>query len=294
MIVILSNGRQLRGDVIKSVVYRSDISPIPATIEAEIRIDDDLKRFLGEGKTVEVNGDLFYIIKSIKNVGREPQGSRDTSSISITGLLEKCHSVAFVRQKSIIKENAKLSEIYRAAGATVKTIEADFSIPKFNCAIGQVPTFPIAQVLQEEGGVVRWKAGRIQFFRLQDLFKQKPITTIPDNADENIASGFLERHEIPWFYSIGDDGSFVYGNQAKARVARYSPDKNAQRLHNMTRVLVRKKVSRIQFSNRLAAGDLIDVQGSRPLVIGTAAHVFVSGADGHGSDQYTKLWLYDL
>ena len=294
MIIILSNGKQLRGDILKSAVYRSDLSPIPATVEAEIRIDDGLSRLLAEGKTIEVNGDLFYIIKSVKSVGREPQGQRDTSTISITGFLNNCHTVSFVRQKSIIKENATLAEIYRAAGAKIKAIDADFSIPRFSCFIGQTPTFQIGQILQEEGGVVRWKSGKIKFFRIPDLFKQKSAITIPNNADENISSEFKARHEVPWFYSLNPDGSFVYGNQSKSRTVRYTPDTNALRLHNMTRCLVRQKESKIRFSGRLAAGDLVDINGAKPLVIGTAAHIFVSGVDGSGTDQYTKLWLYGL
>jgi hypothetical protein len=294
MILTLPNGRQLRGDIVKSIVLRSDLAPIPATLEADIRIDDELKRMLSEGKTISANGDVFYIIKSEGGHGRLTQGQHSTDAVRITALLNACHQSAFVREKAIIKENASLSEIYRASGASVKAIDADFAIPRFTCPVGQVPTFHIARALQEEGGVVRWKAGKMKFFRLRDLFQQKPVMSLPDIASENVNSGFLERHEVPFFYSLKGDGGFIHGNQAKARTARYAPFKNSLRLQNMTRCLVQKKVSKINLSPRLAAGDLIGITGAQPLVIVTAAHVLQSNTDGSGGNQYTKLWLSGL
>lgn len=291
MILIPSNGKQLRGDLIKSAILRSDLAPVPATLEAEIRVDEELKKLLAEGKTITAAGDVFRIVKSVLVTGRHSQGQHDMSAVKITALLDACHSVTFVRQRSIIKENATLAEIYRAAGATLKAIDADFAVPRFNCFVGGTPSFPIAQVLQEEGGVVRWKLGKMRFFRLPDLLKQKPVMTLPDNASENINSGFLERHEVPWFYSLNPDGTFAYGNQTKSRSVRYTPFKNALRLQNMTRCLVQKKVSKINFASQLCAGDLIDISGSKPLVIVTAAHVFMSGTDGGSSSQYSRLWL---
>lgn len=295
MIIILGGGKQLRGDAIKMAVVRSDLAPVPATLEAEIRDDAETRRYLQEGKIIEANGDKFRIIKlPDTQVARESQGKRSLRFIKVIALLDSCHAAAFVRQKAIIKENATLVQVYKAAGASLTAVDADFAIPRFYCQVGQAPTFPIAQILQEEGGVVRWKLGKMRFFRNQDLFKQKPVITLPDNADENVVSGFQERHEIPWFYSTGQDGAFIHGNKDKPRTARYAPHKNQLRLHNMTRCLVQRKVSKISYSARLAAGDLIGIQGSSPLAIVTAAHVFKGGTDGTGSDQYTKLWLSGL
>jgi hypothetical protein len=291
VILIPSNGNQLRGDVIKSAVLRSDLAPVPATLEAEIRVDESLKKLLAQDQTIMAQGDLFRIVKSVMTTGGNTQGQHGMSTVKITALLDACHQVTFVRQRSIIKEKATLAEIYRAAGATLKAIDADFAVPRFACFVGGTPSFPIAQVLQEEGGVVRWKSGKMRFFRLLDLMKQKPVMSLPDNTSEDVASGFLERHEVPWFYSLNADGSFAYGNQTKSRSVRYVPFKNALQLQNMTRCLVQKKVSKIHFSEQIAAGDLIDITGAKPLVVVTAAHVFEGGIDGGSGSQYTRLWL---
>lgn len=294
MILSLSKN-QIRGDLIKSAVLRSDLAPIPVTLEAEIRADDDMAKLLVEGKMVTTGqGDDLRIVKSVRVIERETQGDREVSFIRVTAMLDACHSIAFVRSRAIIKESAALSAIYRAAGATIKSLDADFPVPRFCCTVGDTPSYHIARVLQEEGGAVRWKAGKLKFFRLTDLFKQKAEDNLPNNASDDVASGFLERHDIPWFFSINDVGSFVFGDQSKPRSVRYSPFKNVQRLRSMSHCLVQRKVCKIDFTEHLVAGDLLNFVGGTPLAIITAAHVFESGTDGSGSNQYTRLWLGSL
>lgn len=294
MIITLSTGKTIRGDLIKLAVLRSDLAPIPSTLHAQIRIDDGLQKLLSEGQTVTANGDKFYIVKSKTSNTRQIQGEHEQKSIEIIAYLDNVHTAGFVRQKAIIKEKTTLSEIYRATGATLKTIESDFSISRFYCYAGDYPTKPIAQVLQEQGGVVRWKNGKLYFVRLQDLFKQKTVLTLPDNANTNTNSGFLERHEIPTFYSTDDSGNIIYGNKDKTRAMHFVPFKNVQQLQNMSRCLVHRKEHKVSFDLRICAGDLIEIIGTKPLVIVTACHVFDSGTDGTGGEQYTKLYLSSL
>lgn len=300
MILYLNNEQQIRGDLVKSAVLRSDMAPVPITLEAEIRVDEDMAKRLAEGEIIVVGGnayeagDRLKIIKSVAVNNRSVQGEREMSAVQITAILDVCHSIAFVRSRAIIKEDAALSAIYRAAGASLKAIDADFPVPRFTCLIGDTPSFHIARVLQEEGGVVRWKKGRLKFFRLPDLFRQEFTMNLPDNASDDIDSGFLERHEVPWFFSTDDSGAHVFGNQNKARSTRFAPFKDAQRLRNMSRCLVRRKVTKIHPAMQIAAGDLINFVGGEPLCVVTVAHVFESGTDGSGNNQYTRLWMGKL
>jgi hypothetical protein len=63
----------------------------------------------------------------------------------------------------------------------------------------------------------------------------------------------------------------------------------------MSRCLVQRKIiPKLAYNDGLRAGDLIEFIGANPLAIVTAAHVFQSGTDGSGSNQYTKLWLSGL
>jgi hypothetical protein len=292
MLITLPNGKPLRGDLIKAAYFRSTLAAIPCTFEATIRIDDELKKLLAEGQVLTVGSDKFKIIKTAPFRGRAMQGQFGTDVMSITAFLESCHQLAFVRQNPIIKENATLSQIYRAAGATLKTIEGDFAVPRFSCFVGDYPTKHIAQALQEEGGQVKWKNGKLCFVRLQDFFKQKPVMTLPANAFKDLNSGFLERHEVPSFYSVKEDGGVASGNTTKTRAMRYAPLKDTLRLQNMSRCLMRRKEGKVNFDMRLTAGDLIEVQGEKNFVVITAGHAFEQV--GAAVNQYTKLWVGDL
>jgi hypothetical protein len=293
VIIFTEKGDQIRGDLINRIVVRSDCVPVPVTVEAEIRADESLVKLLKEGKTIIVGNDLFRIIKTLEVESRVSQGAHNVGGVKLFALLDNCHSVAFVRDKSIIKSTTTLSAVYKAAGATMKGLEGDIPIPRFSCFIGSVPSFHIARVMQEEGGVIRWKNGKMHFIRLPDLFKQKPVMTIPDNASDDVKSGFLERHEVPSCYSVDDKGEVVGGNVKKPRTTAYIPFKNAQQLQNMTRCLIHKKRSKVTLNMKLSAGDLIAVSGANPLAVITAAHVFESGTNGMGN-QYTRLWLGEL
>ncbi|PIQ55378.1 MAG: hypothetical protein COW02_03470 [Comamonadaceae bacterium CG12_big_fil_rev_8_21_14_0_65_59_15] len=291
MILYTSSNQQIRADLIKSAVLRSDLSPVPVTLETDIQVDDDLKAQLAEGKTIKTrDDDVLRIVKSTLKIDRSaPGGDRQKAVLSITAMLDRCHTIAFVRTRAVVKENQVLSGIYRACGATLQAVDADFAVPRFTCPIGDAPSFHIARVLQEEGGVVRWRKGKLQFFRLADLFKQKAIGTLPNNATTDLDSGFVERHEAPSFFSLNDAGAFVFGDVSKPRAVRYAPFKNALRLRNMTKYLVQHKVMKTDYAFNLCAGDLIDFAGDVPLCVITAAHVFENN-DG-GQNHYTRLWL---
>ncbi len=293
---IVVNGVELRGDLVRFAVLRNDAIPVPMTLEAEIRIDESIESGLKEGQviTAGVNEDKFYIIKSVKAVDRNSQGQHDMQSVKITALLESCYKVSFVRENPIVKEKATLSQCYKASGATLQAIDADFPIDKFHCYVGESPTFHISRACQENGGIIRWKKGKMKFFKLPDLFKQEPIMAIPNNSAQDIASGFSERHAIQFFYSLDPSGNFVYGNRGKARSARFMPFMNESQLRNLTRCLVQRKIARIYYSEDICAGDLINVVGAKPLVVVTAAHVSQSGTDGSPPEQYTRLWLNSL
>ena len=296
MVLFLSDGTQIRGDLIRSATVRSDLAPVPVTLEAEIRSDDSMEALLAVGELVSTGGgDSLRIVRSVRVAERDVQGEREMAAMRITALLDACEPIAYVRSRAIIKEGATLAAIYRAAGATIKGVEADFPVPRFYCPVGDTPTFQIARVLQEQGGAVRWRNGGLQFKRLPDLFKQEPAKTLPDNASDDVESGFMERHQVPWFLSIDAAGAAVFGNRDKPRVARFSPFKDELQLRNMTRCLVHRKTMRITLDGQLCAGDLVEFAGGEKLAIITAAHCFASGTDDGGTaDTYTRLWLGSL
>jgi hypothetical protein len=293
---IIVAGTELRGDLIRFAVMRNDAVPIPVTLEAEIRVDESIKSGLEEGQVITVGQaeDKFYIIKSIHGDARMAQGDHDTQSVKITALLENCYKTSFVQDKAIVKEKPTLSQCYKASGATLQSVDSDFPIDRFMVYVGESPTFHISRALQENGGIIRWKKGKMKFFKLPDLFKQEPVIALPDNASQDIKSGFSERHAVQSFYSLDENGKFVYGNKEKARSARFMPFMNEQQLRNLTRCLVQRKIAKIYYNEDICAGDLVNIVNNKPLVVVTSAHVYTSGTDGGSTEQYTKLWLSEL
>lgn len=297
MILYLENEKQIRGDLIISACLRSDLSPIPLTLEAEIRAGDEtFNPQLAEGRTIRLeSGEKLYIVKSVRVQDRKVEGERPMDGFQITALIEACLPVAYVRERAIIKENASLSAIYRAAGATIPGIISDFPVKRFYCYVGETPTFQIARVLQEEGGVVRWKNKKLEFLSLRALKQAKAVRTIPGNASDSVDGGFLVRHRVPWFFSLAEDASFLYGNQAKPRSVNYSPFKTEIQLRNMTRCIIHRKTLRAKYDQRICAGDVIQLDGGTKMIVITAAHVFSSGTEESGSsDQYSRLWLGEV
>lgn len=283
------------GQFLKMFILRNDLVPIPVTIEADIRIQDESLHLFGEGcKLQTANGDEFTIIKSKLVSSGKVQGTDIAQYVSIIAVISSMVNACFIKDRPIRKVKTSLSEIYRSIGCTFNSIEGDFAVPVYNCLVGEPPSFQIAQILQENAGVMSWRDGKLRFIRVVDLFKQEPLSSTPIIAGEGLDSGFLERFEVPSFYSIDKNGAFIYGNKEKARTARFIPNKDLATLRNMSTCLVLKQISRIAYNDNIVAGDLLRVSETESLVVITVAHVFSAGIDGDQPRQYTKLWLGEL
>ena len=294
MIVRLPNGDLLRGDVIKRLVVRSDLSPIPLTVEVDLRADDDLVRKLKPGVVMQAGpyDDPIAIVKSDVVVDRAVQGGRILQTLRITALLEPVHRLAYLNHRAIVKEKAALSVVYRSCGASIRAITRDFQVPRFSVFAGQAATFAIAQTLAEEGGVVRWKNGRMEFWRIADLSRQEPSITFADHSAEDQESPFIERHSIPAWWSIDAEGQAVIPDQDAQRPRRFVSRTDRSRLKNLSVRLVRRKIIKTALIGRAIAGDIARLPGADDgLIVQTVAHVFESGTDGRGSSTYSRFWL---
>lgn len=283
------------GEYLKKFILRNDLVPVPVTLEVDVRVEDEAKKFFEEGcKIYTANSDEFIILKSEPVISGKVQGNNIAQYVSITAVLSNMANICFARETALKKVNTSLADIYKTLGCRVAKVESDITVPVFNCMKGEPPSFQIACILQESGGVIRWKDGKLAFFRLQALFQQEVLTDVPIASASTVKSGFLERHEIPSFYSVDDAGNFIYGDIKKARSARFVANKDLATLQNMSKCLVLKQVSRIDYNENIVAGDLIQVSKDEQLVVMTAVHVFSAGVDGDMPRQYTKLWLGEI
>lgn len=288
-ITLLPSNKLLRGDLVEQVIIRSDLTPVPQTIEITCRVDPEIINLIKEGSTVKAGRDnAEYLIIKVINKGDVlgVQGSRLYGAIVFIGILKSVHQVAFIQQSAVIKKNSSIGTIYRACGATAK-ISKDFHVGLFACFTGDYPSTHIARLLQEEQATVYWTGESLNFIRLPDLFSQDPVKKIGAGAAEDIKSGFIERHEIPAFYSVDDNGNILAGETKKIRNARYIPRTDERQLKNLTKVLVKRKILRSAFAPMYNAGNLFEVEGSKLAVI-TAAHVTDK------SNTYSKFWLGSL
>jgi hypothetical protein len=295
--IYLSNGDKLRGDAVVRAVLRTDLVPVPMTLECSVRYSAELEPLLRDGQMVRAGPGLpdLRIVWASPDMGGSGavQGRRALGEISFVALLNSCADVAFLRSKAVIKEGATLGAIYRACGAKVQ-IESDFTVDRFSCFAGGVPAFHIAQALQEQAGALVWvpASAALKFKRLPDLFTGKPVETIDSTGIERVKSGFMERHEIPWFYSTDPSGAVMHGNRARARKAMFTPRKPLGVLNNMSRALVQWGSLTGRLAAGINAGDLVEVGADGNFVVVTAAHVIEGGGDGVNT--YTRLWLAGL
>ena len=272
MFIQLSDDTLLPSDFLLSAILRTDLVPVPVSLELDVRHNDKLEKQLAEGQKIFVTGKAIelQIIKS--QVKQSPQ-TPDRGIIQVTAVLASCVSIGYRRQKVSIKN--------------------DFTVPLFVSFLGQVPSEMIAKVLQEEAAVVRLSGKQLDCVRLADLMKQAPKLSLPQGFGEQIASGFLERHLVPSFYSTGDNRAIIKGNTKKVRATEYAPRHSERAANNMTSSLITKQVLNLGFNDDYQAGDVFNI-GSTPMAIITAAHVFETENEGESGNQYTRLWLGEL
>lgn len=294
-VYLAPNGQQqLPGDLIQSWILRCDMAPVPRTVEMVIQDRDGLRDKLAEGARFWTGRELLeYQVVKVKQdkPAAVVQGKDQLSAFSVTALLASCAQVAYRRPRAVIQEQASIGELYRACGASA-AIADDIQIPRFACFAGQVPSFHLAQVMQEESAALVLRDGRLSIARIADLFRQEPKDVIGQtDSTDLIESEFLQRHEIPAFFSLDDSGGFVLGDFSRARQIQYLPRADERTLRNASRALVTKRVIDSEMAQQLSAGDVIEVGGEK-LVIITAAHVM--RASGGKTDASSKFWCGSL
>lgn len=288
------DGSPIDGGQIKEAIIRSDMAPVPETLEINIRLDNANRAHLQEGKDIYLHGERPYrIILTEVSRRAQQQGIRLIERVHCTAVLRSVYPLTFVRERAVYLRETSFTDIYRACGATLRNpIINDIRIPVFHCVVGDTPTIAIAKLFQEHGGILRANEdGDIEFMRLPAIFEQEPEVILPANVTEEVQSGFLERHEIPFFISCDVENNILFGNRAKPRHARYVHAKSEDVLRNMTRVLVQAKRARIDVNISARAGALAELSDDTKLAVLTAAHNYSTGVDGLPVSQYTRLWL---
>lgn len=290
-VYLSENGDQLPGDVVVDWTSRSDLVPIPRSLEFTVKLVDGLeKRLVKGGKVWSGRENLCYrIVKTNKAppIG-EVQGNNQQQAMQVTALLDSCCSLSEPLAKAVVLYSKPFSAILRACGAYV-AISSDFTVPRFVCMRGQTPAYAIATILQEEGAALVLRGGKIAVMRLTDLAKQSPVDDIGQvDSSAKIESDFLQQHEVPTFFSVTDTGAIKVGPSGQSRVVSFMPRGDVRQLRNASCVLVRNHTVDSQLCQQIQAGDVLRVAGGNYVVI-TAAHAerYNNGA----MESQSRLWL---
>lgn len=296
MHVVGTDNRPLRGDLVTRVVLRTDLTPIPATVEITAKRTTETAAVLAEGQTVMVGGASipFLILKTAGDKGSGvEQGGREVAEIKAYGILASCEALGRLLQRSVIREGSNFTEIYRSIGATA-LVDSDFAVPSFAAYIGTLPTPEIARVLQEEAATVYYSNGSIRFRRLADLMAQPATVTFPKDRTEEIAAGFMERHAMPFVFTTNPDGSFASTKRETARGVVYRPRADQRIMNNMSTALIQRRKLLQGLQPAWNAGMRVDVEARRHIII-TAAHVYSTATnETDKGEQSTTLWLGEI
>lgn len=140
---------------------------------------------------------------------------------------------------------------------------------------------------------MRWKKGRLEFMRFDELFKQPTLFPVAASAANRPDSELVERLEVPETVSSNDHGTVIsVSTSGGARRVEFSPGKTELQLRNLTQRLIRRAEMKIDINVGLCAGDLIAVAGDQPMVILTAVHCTEMHTKGPANtNAYTKLYL---
>ena len=292
MNIQLEDGSSIGGGDLISAIYRTDLVPVPVTLELVVKADDRLRELLVISKELLTpKGIRLEIVKSQVINEQSIKAGRRIGAIHIIAVLAGCAPLLGVTKKAVSLENTSFNEVYRALGASIR-IKRDIKLASFTCLKGQMPTVPIALALQKEAAVICYTEQGLSVIRLNDLMTGE--TTLFDKS----AVQFIEHpnaisHGNVNYFSIDDNGTDILGSARAQRSIQYYPRADDRELQNLRRILITKATITRQLDERLQAGLGVKVEEARFTVL-TSAHRYDSGALGGPSITATKAWLAQL
>jgi len=293
-ILLKENGDQLPTDVVLRWVLRSDLAPVPRTVEFTAKLIDGVEDRLVEGASFwsgreNLRYEIVHTDKA-QPLG-QVQGKSQQQSMNVTGLLYNCANVAKPRQTAIVQEGQTFGAAYRSSGAYA-SIANDFVVPRFTCFRGFEPSVQLVQILQEEGAALVLRNGQISAIRLVDLMAQSPVDDIGQvDSAAKVTSEFQQFQQVPSYFSTNDKADLVFGPMNQGRRMSFQPGMDLRQLRNASSVLVRTKTVDSMICQQIVAGDVLRVAGEN-LVVLTAAHCMENN-EGAVEDR-SRLWLGKL
>ena len=292
MNIQLEDGQSIASSDLFSAIYRTDLVPVPVTLEIVVKADERLHELLTVNKPLfTANEVALTIVKSQVINEQSIKAGRRLAAIHVIAVLTGCEALLSVTKKAVSLNNTSFNEVYRALGAKVR-INRDIKLASFICLNGQLPTTPIAMALQKEGAVICHSDDGVSVLRLNEVLAIEPIL-FDKSAVQWVNNPNAVTHDNVNYLSIDDNGSDIIGNARPDRSIRYYPRADMRELQNLRRILITKATITRQIDERLNAGKTITVDEQKLIVL-TAAHRYDSGAFGGPAVTATKAWLAQI
>lgn len=292
MNIQLDSGQAIGGSDLLSAIFRSDLVPVPITLELLVKANDALYSALSVGKQIIIKGEIaLNIVKSQVLNEQSVKAGRRIAAIHAVAVLAGCEPLLSVAKQAVSLKNTSFNEVYRALGAKIR-IKRDIKLEKFICLKGQAPTHAIALALQKEAAVICYQSDGLSVLRLNELMSGDAIL-FDKSAVQWVSNPNITIKGNINYLSIGDNGSDIIGQVREQRPIDYYPRVNNRELQNLRRILITKATITRPLDDRLDAGKLVMVDDKK-LVVLTGAHRFDSGALGGGAVTATKAWLASL
>ena len=282
----------LRGDLVVRVVIRSDLVPIPQTVELEVRdLPETESLQIGAQCVIGHHGFLFKLVADAGTpMPGYVQNSRQTGTKTLIGVLASLEPLINPLQRGVVSYQTSLGQIYTACGGRVP-LGADVPVPVFVSMKGSTPTFEIAKALHEAAAApVLNEYGVLGFERIGEMARKTPVREVRLDSTEYRESLVVERQMVPYVVSTDVAGQVIQGRAESGRGVAYRASAAPDILSNLSSYLVIRRKMQSIYSPDILAGDVIKVGGT-PLTVVTAAHVMQVGGEGAAEEQHTTMWL---
>lgn len=286
------------GSDLISAIYRTDLVPVPVSLELVVKSTDKIYPLLQTDKKLwtATETELIIVKSQILNTQSIKDGKR-VAAIHVIAILSGCEALISVAKRATSLKNTGFNEVYRALGAKI-SMANDIKLNQFICLKGQLPTERIALSLQKESTVIRYDgSNRISAIRLNELFKGD--SKLYDKSSVQwVSNPSVVTHGTVNYLSIDDNGSDIVGDTDQSSAINYYPQADARELKNLKRILVTKGIITRQLDEYLYSGKLVSISSGndvgQPFVVLTSAHRYDSGAVGGKPIMATKAWLAQI
>ncbi|MBF7682966.1 hypothetical protein I2F27_06455 [Acinetobacter sp. B5B] len=296
MKVYFDDGTLISASDLLSATLRTDLVPVPVSLEFSTQKTDELGKKLIPGAIIQV-GSIKIKLVIIKVIPLETQTLKEgkpIGGIACVAIPQGCEPLISAKNNAVILNGTSFNAVMRACGAKL-AMGSDLPLLSFVCLKGTIPTTRLAWYAQQEAVVFSYMDHRLGVTKIDQLFKKEIKVQFDASAVVWVNSEHLRNMGKASYVSVDADGSTVFGHEEtkQGQAVIQHGGMSQRQLNNMNKVLLTKGTIIRPLNDQINAGDLVEIDHQKYVVL-TAAHVFDTGALGGPSVMASKFWLASL